>query len=176
MSELRKAPVLGLCPSVQPKGRWRVEDAQWEQRTEPRPPARLQTEGRLVRAPFLDSAYKWDWDWGGDGWMASPTRWMWVWVSSGSWWWTGRPGVLQFMGSRRVGHDWATELNWTEPVQKYKFFKNVKFCWILIVSKCCLWSIWTFQVLSLITLEILFFKFFQADQKIYSKSHNNYIR
>ena len=38
-----------------------------------------------------------------------------VWVNSGSWWWTGRPGVLQFMGSQRVGHDWATELNWTGP-------------------------------------------------------------
>ena len=37
----------------------------------------------------------------------------WVWVNSVSWWWTGRPGVLQFMGSQRVGHDWATELNWT---------------------------------------------------------------
>ena len=49
-----------------------------------------------------------------DGWMASPTRWTWVWVNSGSWWWAGRPGVLWFMGSQRVGHDWATELNWTE--------------------------------------------------------------
>ena len=48
-----------------------------------------------------------------DGWMASLTRWTWVWVDSGSWWWTGRPGVLWFMGSQRVGHDWATELNWT---------------------------------------------------------------
>ena len=38
----------------------------------------------------------------------------WVWVNSRSWWWTGRPGVLRFMGSQRVGHDWATELNWTE--------------------------------------------------------------
>ena len=38
------------------------------------------------------------------------------WVNSGSWWWTGRPGVLGFMGSQRVGHDWVTELNWTEPV------------------------------------------------------------
>ena len=52
-------------------------------------------------------------DRGWDGWMASPTRWMRVWVNSGSWWWTGRPGVLRFMGSQRVGHDWATELNWT---------------------------------------------------------------
>ena len=42
------------------------------------------------------------------GWMASPTQWTWVWVDCGSWWWTGRPGVLWFMGSRRVGHDWAT--------------------------------------------------------------------
>ena len=41
-------------------------------------------------------------------------RWTWVWVNSGSWWWTGRPGMLRFMGSQRVGHDWATELNWTE--------------------------------------------------------------
>ena len=49
-----------------------------------------------------------------DGWMASLTRWTWVWVNSGSWWWTGRPGMLQFMGSQRVGHDWATELNWNE--------------------------------------------------------------
>ena len=46
------------------------------------------------------------------GWMAPPTRWTWVWVNSRSWWWTGRPGVLQPMGSQRVGHDWATELNW----------------------------------------------------------------
>ena len=46
--------------------------------------------------------------------MASPTRWTWVWVDFGSWWWTGRPGVLQFMGSQRVGHDWVTEWNWTE--------------------------------------------------------------
>ena len=44
--------------------------------------------------------------------MASRTRWTWVWVNSGSWWWTGRPGVLRFMGSQRVGHDWMTELNW----------------------------------------------------------------
>ena len=49
-------------------------------------------------------------DRGWDGWMASPTRWTWVWVSSGSWWWTGRPGVLQSMGLQRVRHDWATEL------------------------------------------------------------------
>ena len=48
---------------------------------------------------------------GWDGWMASPTQWTWVWVDPGSWWWTGRPGVLWFMGLQRAGHDWATELN-----------------------------------------------------------------
>ena len=52
-----------------------------------------------------------------DGWMASPTQWIWVhrvWVNFRSWWWTRRPGMLQFMGSQRVRHDWATELNWIE--------------------------------------------------------------
>ena len=51
---------------------------------------------------------------GWDGCMASPTRWTWVWVNSGSSWWTGKSGVLQSMGSHRVGHNWVTELNWTE--------------------------------------------------------------
>ena len=51
-------------------------------------------------------------DRGRDGWMASLTQWTWVWVDSRSWWWTGRPGVLRFMGSQRIGHNWATELNW----------------------------------------------------------------
>ena len=52
-------------------------------------------------------------DRGWDGWMASLTQWTWVWVDSGSWWWTGMPGVLGFMGSQRVRHVWATEQNWT---------------------------------------------------------------
>ena len=51
-------------------------------------------------------------DRGWDGWMASATQWTWVWVNSGSWWWTGKPGVLQSRGSKRVGHGWAAELNW----------------------------------------------------------------
>ena len=50
-------------------------------------------------------------DRGWDGWMASPTQWTWVWLNSGSWRWTGRPGVLWSMGSQKVGHDWVTELN-----------------------------------------------------------------
>ena len=56
-----------------------------------------------------------------DGWMASPVRWTWVWVDSASWWWTGKPGVLQFMGLQRVGHDWVTELNWTELMQSTSY-------------------------------------------------------
>ena len=50
---------------------------------------------------------------GWNGWMASPTQWRWVWVTSGSWWWTGRPGLWQSMELQRVRYDWATELNWT---------------------------------------------------------------
>ena len=57
-----------------------------------------------------------------DVWIASPTQWTQVSASSGSWWWTGKPGVLQSMGSQRVVHDWATELNWTDL--KY-------YCWLL---------------------------------------------
>ena len=53
-------------------------------------------------------------DRGWDGWMASMTLWTLVWVNSGSWQWTGRPGMLQSMGLQRVGYDWVTELNWTK--------------------------------------------------------------
>ena len=66
---------------------------------------------------------------GWDGWLASPTRWTLVWVNSGSWWWTGKPGVLWFMGSQKVGHDWVTELNWTGS--QCKIFLYV----LLIVKK-----------------------------------------
>ena len=84
---------------------------------------KLQYFGHLMRR--VDS-WKRPWCWEGLGtrgegddrgwnsWMASLTPWTWVWVNSGSWWWTGRPGVLQFVGSQRVGHDWVTELNWTD--------------------------------------------------------------
>ena len=54
-------------------------------------------------------------DRGWDSWMASLMRWAWVWVNSASWWWTRKPGMLQSMGSQRVGHDWLTDLN-----RKYK--------------------------------------------------------
>ena len=51
---------------------------------------------------------------GWDGWMASLTGWTWVWVNSGSWWWTGRPGVLQFTGSQKVGHEKKKKSDTTE--------------------------------------------------------------
>ena len=56
-----------------------------------------------------------------DGWMSSPTQWTWVCVNSGSWWWTGKPGMLQSMGSQKAEYDWAEPLNWTElkPVFDY---------------------------------------------------------
>ena len=81
---------------------------------------KLQYFGHLMRRT---DSFKRPWCWerlraggegdnrGWDGWMASVTQWTWVWVDSRSWWWTGRPGVLRFMGSKRAGHDWATELN-----------------------------------------------------------------
>ena len=61
-------------------------------------------------------------DRGWDGWMASLTQWTRVWVNSGSWWWTGRPGALRFIGSRRVGQDWVTELNWEDVYSALLFF------------------------------------------------------
>ena len=70
-----------------------------------------------------------------DGCMASPTRWMWVWMNSGRWWWTGRPGVLRFMGSQRVGHHWATELNWTELNWGFSRWSFLSFpSWLLSLS------------------------------------------
>ena len=58
---------------------------------------------------------------GWDGSMVSPTRWTWVWAGSGSWWWTGKPGMLQSMGSQSVRHDWATELKWLTNYYSYYF-------------------------------------------------------
>ena len=64
--------------------------------------------------------------------MALPSQWTWTWVDSGSWWWTGRPGVLQSMGSQRVGHDWVTELNWTEGLRRGECRRG---CVALILSR-----------------------------------------
>ena len=73
-------------------------------------------------------------NWGWDDWMASLTWWIWVWANSRGWWWTGRSGV-QSMGSQRVRHGWATELNWS-------FLFNNRFCEFL----CLKWSIFFFFV------------------------------
>jgi len=77
----------------------------WPQRTD-------SLEKTLILFQRLKAGGEGD-DRGWDGWIASPTQWTWVWVNSRSWWWTGRLGVLQSMGSQRVGDDWVTELNWT---------------------------------------------------------------
>ena len=89
---------------------------------------------------------------GWDGWRASSTWWTWVWVNSGSWWRTEKRVVLQSMGSQRVGHNWATELNWIEPSENsvYKlnrqwaklseiFIANFKVCWISVHLIMLLW-------------------------------------
>jgi len=78
---------------------------------------------------------------GWDGWMASPTQWTWIWVDSGSWWSTGKPGVLLSMRLQRVGHDWVTELNWSKlsvyisiPSSQLKI--NI---WLFIILKLVGW-------------------------------------
>ena len=83
-------------------------------------------------------------EWDGRGWhcwMASPTRWTWVWVGSRSWWWTGKPGVLQSMVSQRVRHDWVTELNCNQMFMAqngfpYKFQIRAPWsvCWYTCLS------------------------------------------
>ena len=73
---------------------------------------------------------------GWDGWMASLTQWTWVWVNSRGWWWTGRPGVLQSMGSQRVGHDWMTELNW--PAWRGLLLYSTSLC--LLGTGASLWT------------------------------------
>ena len=86
---------------------------------------KLQYFGHLMRrVDSLEQPWCWEGleaggegeDRGWDGRMASLTRCTWVWVNSWSWWWTWRPGMLWFMGSQRVGHNWVTELNWTNEI------------------------------------------------------------
>ena len=76
---------------------------------------------------------------GWDSWMASLTRWTWVWVNSGSWWWTGRPAVLRFMGLQRVGHSWATDLIWSD-VEMWELDHNEgwvlkNLCFVIMLAK-----------------------------------------
>ena len=68
-----------------------------------------------------------------NGWMPSWTQWIWVWVNSGRWWWTGRPGVLRFIGLQRVIHDWATEQQHV-PVSPSVYSMGT---WIEFIPCCC---------------------------------------
>ena len=70
-------------------------------------------------------------------------RWTWVWVNSGSWWCTGRPGVLRFMGSQRVGHDWVTELNWTRLV--ITFFSRTSVVRGILQARMLEWAAYPFS-------------------------------
>ena len=78
-------------------------------------------------------------DRGWDGSVASPTRCTWIWVSSGSWWRTGKPGMLQSLGSQRVRHNWATELNVTIIYQN-TYNKNTKYIRVIFNSSLFLTS------------------------------------
>ena len=98
--KLNRDPVFLFVKSVNTLATWCKEPAHWKR---PWCWERLRAGGEGD-------------DRGWDDWMTSPTQWTWVWVNSGSWWWTRRPGVLQFTGSQRVGHDWVTELtDWSTP-------------------------------------------------------------
>ena len=131
---------------------------------------KLQYFGHLVRR--VDSLERlWCWeglgaggegdDKGWDGWMASPTQWMWVWVNSRSWWWTGRPGMLRFMGSQRVRHDWAAELNWILLLSNLVAFYFFCFLWLEILAQC-----WTELKLYWIQLKLWFFQWSCMDVRV----------
>ena len=110
-----------------------------------------------------------DREWG--GWMASLTGWTRVWVNSRSWWWTQRPGVLRFMGLQRVGHDWATELNWEDRKgvreedrkgrenecsihQREKSFKKCTVFWFFLDSTYGSMSQWPLVVSILVEINL----------------------
>ena len=94
---------------------------------------------------------------GWDCWMVSPTQWPWIWARFRSWWWTGKPGVLQSTGSQRVGHNWATELNWTNNVggldsgiMRRSIFKK---CFYVVTEQ----KLWVPCIIQLILMGYLFY-------------------
>ena len=118
-------------------------------------------------------------DRGWAGCMASPTQWTWVWVNPGSWWWTGRLGMLQSMGSQRVRHNWVTGLTWTEskislicsiyqfPWCKYSSMTNARYQ--QDTKKCKVWRrlhTWLLCILSAIPIISLFLSII-----IFSRKH-----
>ena len=103
-------------------------------------------------------------DRGWDGWMASPTRWAWVSVNSGSWWWTGRRGMLRFMGSQRVGHDWVTELNWTDV------YIYLTFCLFIHLSVYT-WVVFTFWPLWIVPPWTLVYQYLSSYFQLFEYIH-----
>ena len=95
-------------------------------------------------------------DRGQDGWMASPTQWTWVWASSRRQWSTEKPGMLQSMGSQRVGHDWATEQQWfkTSVFSYFLFYPSAISVLLILFSSipqillCCVTIFILFNILS----------------------------
>ena len=89
---------------------------------------KLQYFGHLIqRTDSLEKTWCWERlkvgegdNRGWDGWMVSPTLWTWIWVNSRSWWWTGKPGVLQSMGLQRVKHDWVAKMNVVKKTASYR--------------------------------------------------------
>ena len=109
-------------------------------------------------------------------WMASLALWTWIWESFGSWWWTGKRGVLQFMGSQRVGPDWATELNWLALDRQVgkEFTFSRKAC-----TQVCRESLWPFpqnKLLVSVIVEkkkwyLIFFKIFLSNSLFLPHAH-----
>ena len=112
-------------------------------------------------------------DRGWDGWMASPTQWTWVWASSGSWWWTGKPGVLQSLGSQRVRHDWVTELNWN-----MYFVVDTRIIRELVSSLSALSTAIKapVSILKLMPSYSVFSRGFQCHVNMYKYTHLNFMR
>ena len=119
----------------------------------------------------IEGGWKGD-DRGWDGWMASPTQWTWVWVNSESWWWAGRPRVLQSMGSQRVGHDWAKQQQPFIRSQLSARYVTTCLCTFpnVINTHTCNWRLDTSKQLFLLTISsydlvspVLFITFAQSD-------------
>ena len=113
-------------------------------------------------------------DRGWGGWMASLTRWTWVSVNSGRWWWTRRPGMLWFMGLQRVGHDWATDLIWSDSF--YSLFLYFSLNYLCALSIAIIYGVYdivighTYKYLYIfmyLSLYMMYAKFLYSDLPIF---------